>query len=98
MQLKGWGLTRATRIAIILLVLQSLGLGHILAVAPATTAGPNIGGSTQALIAFDTAVSRANLFETNRELSAALGEDSSSAILPDPAPLPRRLPRAPPAI
>ena len=41
MQLRGWELTRASRIVIILLVVQHLGLGQVLAVASATAAGPD---------------------------------------------------------
>jgi hypothetical protein len=97
MQLRGWGLTRASRIVIILLVVQYLGLGQILAFAPATTGGPRIADPAQAMAALDTAVSLAILPDASDPSVAALGEYGPRAIPPDPAPLPRRLPRAPPA-
>ena len=97
MQLRGWGLTRANRIVIILLVVQHLGLGLAHAFAPVPTVGFTLAGQTQALIALDTVVSMANGFDVSRRSSAVLGEPGSRAIPPDPIPLPRRLPRAPPA-
>jgi hypothetical protein len=97
MQLRGWGLTRASRIVIILLVVQHLGLGLAHAFAPVSTAGFTLVGRTQALIALDAVVSVAIPFDTSRRPSAILGEPGSRAIAPDPTPLPRRLPRAPPA-
>jgi hypothetical protein len=98
MQLKGWGLTRASRIVIILLVVQHLGLGQILAFAPSTTAGFSPDGPSQAIPALDTVVPLAILIDASFHASAVLGEHGSRAILPDPASLPRRLPRAPPAV
>lgn len=97
MQLKGWGLTRAGRIVIILLVVQHLGLGQILTFAPSTTAGFSPDGPSQAIAALDIVVPLAILIDASRHGSAALGEHGTRAILPDPDPLPRRLPRAPPA-
>ena len=98
MQPKGWGLTRASRIVIILLVVQYLGLGQILAYAPSTTAGFSPDGPSQAMAALDTVVPLAILIDASCHESAVLGEHGSRAILPDPAPLSRRLPRAPPAV
>jgi hypothetical protein len=97
MQLRGWGLTRASRIAIILLVVQHLGLGQVLAFAPAPAAGVTLAGPSQAIAAPDTVVPLAILFDASCHSSAVLGEHGSRATPPDPAPLPRRLPRAPPA-
>jgi hypothetical protein len=98
MQPKGWGLTRASRIVIILLVVQYLGLGQILAFAPATTTGFGPDGRSQAMAALDTVVSLAILIDASGHASVVFGAHGSRAILPDPAPLPRRLPRAPPAV
>lgn len=94
MQLRGWGLTRASRIVIILLVVQHLGL---LAVAPVTSAGPDPADRSQAIAALDAVLQLAVLADTGLRASAAIREHRSRAILPDPVPLPRRLPRAPPA-
>jgi len=97
MQLRGWGLTRASRIVIILLVVQHLGLGQVLAFAPAPTTGSTLAGPSQAIAALDTVVPLAIPLDASCHSSAVLGEHGSRAIPPDPAPLPRRLPRAPPA-
>jgi hypothetical protein len=97
MQLRGWGLTRASRIAIILLVVQHLGLGQVLAFAPAPAAGVTLAGPSQAIAALDAVVSLAIPFDAGSLSSAVLGEYGSRGAPPDPAPLPRRLPRAPPA-
>ncbi|HEY7139074.1 MAG TPA: hypothetical protein VIE44_03170 [Methylomirabilota bacterium] len=97
MQLRGWGLTQASRIVIILLVVQHIGLGQVLAFAPAPTTGHTLARPTQATTALDTVVLLASLVDASYRSSAALWEYGSPAIPPDPAPLPRRLPRAPPA-
>jgi hypothetical protein len=97
MQLRGWGLTRASRIVIILLVVQHLGLGQVLAVAPVTSAGPDPADRLQNIAALDAVLSLAVAADTVLRASAAIGEHRSRAIPPDPVPLPRRLPRAPPA-
>jgi hypothetical protein len=97
MQLRGWGPTQASHIVIILLLVQHLGLGQILAFAPTPTAGFTSADPRQAIAALDTAIQLAMLHDASRRSSAALGEHGSRAIPPDPAPLPRRLPRAPPA-
>jgi hypothetical protein len=97
MQLRGWGLTQASRIVIILLVVQHLGLGQVLAFAPAPTTGHTFARPSQAATTLDTVVMPASLVDARDRSSAALGEYGSPAIPPDPAPLPRRLPRAPPA-
>jgi hypothetical protein len=97
MQLRGWGPTQASRIVIILVVVQYLGLGQILAFAPAVTTGFTGTGHSQAIAAFDAAVPLAIVFDASRRSSAALGEHDFRTSLPDAGPLPRRLPRAPPA-
>jgi hypothetical protein len=97
MQLRGWGPTQASRIVIIFVVVQCLGLGQILAFAPAMTAGFTDPGHSQAIAAFDAAVPLVSVFDASWRSSAALGEPGFRTTLPDAAPLPRRLPRAPPA-
>jgi len=97
MQRRGWGLTRASRIVIILLVVQHLGLGLVHAFVTAPTAGLSLTDRAQALSALDAVVTLAVPFHASQRSSAVLGEPGSRAIPPDPIPLPRRLPRAPPA-
>src|SRR5262249_39557185 len=97
MQLRGWGPTQACRIVIILLVVQHLGLGQVLAFAPTTTAGFTSAGHRQAPAPPDSTNPLARPYDAGCRSSAVLGEHGSRAIPPDPAPLPRRLPRAPPA-
>jgi hypothetical protein len=97
MQLRGWGLTQAGRIVIILLVVQHLGLGLVHAFVPAPPAGLTLAGHAQALTASDAVVRLAVLFDASRCESAVLGGLDSRTIPPDPPPLPSRLPRAPPA-
>jgi hypothetical protein len=97
MQLRGWGPTRASRIVIILLVVQHLGLGQILAVAPATLAGPDPADPSQIIAGLDAVLPLATLADTRLRAGATIGEHRSRTTPPDPVPLPRRLPRAPPA-
>lgn len=97
MQLRGWGLTRASRIVIILLVVQHLGLAQVLAFAPVTAAGPNSTDRLPAIAALDVGLPLSVLTDTAHQASAAISEHRSGAIPPDPVPLPRRLSRAPPA-
>jgi hypothetical protein len=97
MQLKGRGLTRASRIVIILVVAQHLGLGLAHAFGTAPAAGLSLTGRAQALAALDAVVALAVPFDASRRSSVVLGEPGSRAIPPDPTPLSRRLPRAPPA-
>jgi hypothetical protein len=97
MQLRGWGLTRASRIVIILLVVQHLGLGQILAFAPAQPTGAALTRPSQASAALDTVIPLTIPLDASGP-SAAFTDNGSRAIPPDPAPLPRRLPRAPPAV
>jgi hypothetical protein len=97
MQLRGWGLTQAGCIVIILLVLQHLGVGQILARAPAPTVGPSLAGSSQAVAALAVVPPLGILFDASLRPSAVLGEHGSWTIPPDPVPLSRWLPRAPPA-
>jgi hypothetical protein len=97
MQLRGWGLTRASRIVIILLVVQHLGLAQALAVAPVTFAGLDPEDRSTAVAALDVDLPLSILTDTNCHTSATLRESCPDAIPPDPVPRPRRLPRAPPA-
>jgi len=97
MQLRGWGPTQASRIVIILVVVQYLGLGQILAFAPAATAGFTDTGRSQTMAEFDATVPLVIVFDASWRSSAVLGEHDFRTTLPDAAPLPRRLPRAPPA-
>ena len=97
MQLRGWGLTRASRIVIILLVVQHLGLAQVLAVGPVTSVGPDPVDPSPAIAALDADLPLSSLTDTHRQASATLSEHRPGAIPPDPVPLPRRLPRAPPA-
>jgi hypothetical protein len=97
MQLRGWGPTQASRIVIILVVVQYLGLGQILAFAPAAAAGLTDTGRPQAMTAFDAAVPLVIVVDESGRSSAVLREHDFRTALPDSAPLPRRLPRAPPA-
>jgi hypothetical protein len=97
MQPKGWGLTRASRIVIILLVVQYLGLGQVLASRRAATQETSLTSPPPGVAALDVAVTVAVPFDASRRTSVVLDGHRSRAIPPDPAPLPRRLPRAPPA-
>ena len=99
MQLRGWGPTQAARIVIILVVVQYLGLGQILAFAPVATAGFTNTGRSQAIAAFDAAVPLGD--RVPRELAIERGPRGvrlSGQPCLNAAPLPRRLPRAPPAV
>jgi hypothetical protein len=96
MQLWGWGLTRASRIVIILLVVQHLGLGPLLAVAPVTSAGSDPPDPSQTVATLDALLPLAVQADMGLRASATIGEHRSRTIPPDPIPLPRRLPRAPP--
>jgi hypothetical protein len=98
MQLRGWGLTRASRIVIILLVVQQLGLGLVHAFVTAPTVGLSLSDRAQALTALDAVITLAVLLDASRQASAVLGEPGSRAIPPDPTPPPRWLPRAPPVV
>ncbi len=95
MQLRGWRLTRASRIVIFLLVVQLLGLGVL--AAPAIVAGGGVTASTPAIPVLDAVVSSVVTVEPHLLGSVALGGPDSRTALPAPVPLPRRLPRAPPA-
>ena len=55
MQPKGWGPTQASRIVIIFVVVQYLGLGQILAFAPAATAGFTDSGHSQGIATLEAA-------------------------------------------
>ncbi len=96
MQLRGWGLTRASRIVIILLVVQHLGLAQVRTSAVVTSVGPGPAEGSPSVAALDADLPR-SILTTNGRASAAISEHSSGAIPPDPLPLPRRLPRASPA-
>ena len=97
MQLRGRGLTRAIRIVIILLVLQHLGLGLVHAFLPAPTAGLTLARYAQALTSLDAVMTLTIPLDAKGSAIALLAETSTRTIPPDPLPLPRRLPRAPPA-
>jgi hypothetical protein len=98
MQLRGWGLTRASRIVIILLVVQHLGLSQVLAVTPVTSKGSDPADPSLTIAALDDALLPfAVLTGTGVRASATIGEPRSRTIPPDPVSLPRRCPRAPPA-
>jgi hypothetical protein len=97
MQLRGLGLTRASRIVIILLVVQHLGLAQVLAVAPVTSVGRDPVDPSPTIAALDADLPLSIRPDTNSQASATISEHRPEAIPPDPVPLPRRLPRAPPA-
>jgi hypothetical protein len=97
MQLREWGLTRASRLVIILLVVQHLGLAQVRTSAVVTSVGPGPAEGSPCVAALDADLPGSVLAATNGRTSAAISEQSSGAIPPDPLPLPRRLPRAPPA-
>ena len=86
MQLRGWGPTRAARIVIILVVVQYLGLGQILAFAPAATTGFTNTVASQAMAALDAAVPLVIVIDASGRSSAALGEHDSRTTLPDRPP------------
>jgi hypothetical protein len=65
MQLQGWRLARASRIVIILLVVQHLGLGQLLAFAPPTTTDSSPAGPSEASTALDTVVPLAILADAS---------------------------------
>jgi hypothetical protein len=100
MQLRGWELTRASRIVIILLVVQHLGLAQVRTSALVTSVGPGPPGPMEgspSIAALDADLPRSILAVTDCQTSAAISEHCSGPIPPDSLPLPRRLPRAPPA-
>jgi hypothetical protein len=88
MQLRGWGLTRASRIVIILLVVQHLGLGLIHAFVTAPTAELSLTDHAQAFATLDVVLTLAVPFDASRRSSAVLGEPGSRAIPLDPTPPP----------
>ena len=92
MQLRGWGLTR-TRVVILVVV----SISDSTRFAPAAAAGCTDTGRSQAMAAFDAAVPLVIVYDASWRSSAVLGEHDFRTTLPDTAPLPRRLPRAPPA-
>ena len=97
MQLRGLELTRASRIVIILLVVQHLGLGQVVAVASATATGPDPADPSQSIAPCEAVVSLVVVANPDRRAGSTIGEPRSRTIPPDSLPLPRRLPRAPPA-
>jgi hypothetical protein len=97
MQLRGWGLTRASGLVIILLVVQYVGLGLVHAFVPTPTAGPSLARCAQTLTSLDAVVTLAVPSNANGRAVAVLAEPGYRAVPPDPPSLPRRLPRAPPA-
>jgi hypothetical protein len=97
MQRRGWGLTRASRIVIILLVVQHLGLAQVLAVDPVTSGGPDRIHRAPTVAALDADLPLSISTDREREPNATISEQCPGAIPPDPAPLSRRLLRSPPA-
>jgi hypothetical protein len=97
MQLRGWGLSRAGRIVIILLVVQLLGLSPILAFAPPTAADPGLGGQPHGAGSFAAALPLVAVPDPALQAVRPLEADLDRATRPVSVPLPRRLPRAPPA-
>jgi hypothetical protein len=97
MQLRGWGLSRAGRIVIILLVVQLLGLSPIL-VAPPTSADPGPGGQPHGTISLDAVLPLVAVLDPSLQGAGPLEADLDRVTRPVPVPLPRQLPRAPPAI
>src|SRR5262245_7170014 len=97
MQLSGWGATRASRVVIILLVVQHLGLSQVAAIAPATAVAPGLADRSLAVLELEAVCSLSFLPHQSLDASAAIRKRLPEAIPPDPVSLPRRLPRAPPA-
>jgi hypothetical protein len=96
MQLRGWELTRASRIVIILLVVQHLGLGQLLVVAPASAAEPDPADPSWTVVSPDAVLPHAVVVDPASRASTAIRGHGSPPIPRDPGPLSRRLPRAPP--
>jgi hypothetical protein len=96
MQLRGWDLTRTSRIVLILLVVQHLGLSQILVVASASAMEPDAGHRSRTVLP-DAIAPSAVVGVPTVGASTTHEEPGSQTIPPDPGPLPRRLPRAPPA-
>jgi hypothetical protein len=95
MQLRGCELTRASRIVLILLVVQHLGLGQILVVASASGAASDPADPSWT-VPPDAVLSSTVIADQASGPRTTLRPQDSRTIPPDPAPLPRRLPRAPP--
>lgn len=100
MQPREWELTRASRIVLILLVLlvvQHLGLSQLLVAAPATGVRSHPAPSAWSAVPTDAVLSPTAVIVPDVGTGTAIGEHSVRTISPDPAPLSRRLTRAPPA-
>ena len=97
MQLRGWGPSRASRIVIILLVVQHLGLAQVLTVAPATSTGIDSAHGLPAIAALDVDLPLPVQVDPAVQTSAVIREFRSPATLPEPVPPSCWLPRAPPA-
>jgi hypothetical protein len=96
MQPREWELTRASRVVLILLVVQHLGLSQLLVAAPATGAGSDPAPSAWSVVPTD-AVPSPTAVIPDVGTGTTIGDRGIRTISPDPAPLSRRLTRAPPA-
>ena len=89
-------LTRASRIVLILLVVQHLGLSQLL-VAAATGVESHPAPSAWSVVPTDAVFSPTAVIVPDVGTGTMVGEHGVQTISPDPAPLSRRLTRAPPA-
>jgi hypothetical protein len=96
MQLREWELTRASRIVLILLVVQHLGLSQLLVAAPATGEGSDPAAPAWTAIPTVAILSPAAAADPDAGTGATVGEHGVQTIPSDQAPLSRRLSRAPP--
>jgi hypothetical protein len=93
MQLRGWRLSRAGRIVIIVLVVQILGLGVFL---PPTILASDAGGAPSPTPALDAALPLVAGIDPTLLEGRALEWSDSRPTRPAPASRPPELPRAPP--
>jgi hypothetical protein len=96
MQRRAWQLPRASRIVIVILVVQILGLGVVSAAVPVGVHAVDPGPSPAAASP-DAVVPLAFALDARVLRSLALVPLAARSAAPDPVPLARRLPRAPPA-
>jgi hypothetical protein len=97
MQPRELELTRASRIVLILLVVQHLGLSQLLVAAPATGAGSHPAPSAWSVAPTDAVASPTAVVVPDIRTDTTIGQHGAQTISPDQAPLSRRLTRAPPA-
>jgi hypothetical protein len=97
MQLRGWELTRASRIVLILLVVQHLGLSQLLVVASAPGEASDSTPPAWSIGPTDAVLSPSVVIDPHIGTRTTHGAADGQTIPPDPAPPSRRLPRAPPA-